>query len=97
MRLSRQGYAGRTDRIRELSRRHAPCGSSNDREQPAPAQRRRPAPHLPGMPAVADREEDDFGLADQVLERHIADPAAGGRDPAVERIVTVIAHHEKMP
>ena len=37
-----------------------PCGSSHDREQPAPAHRPRPAPDFPGRLAVADREEDDL-------------------------------------
>ena len=48
------------------------------------------------MRTVADREKDDFGSTDDVLERNIADPAALGRDPAVEGIVAVVAHHEEM-
>ena len=36
------------------------CGSSHDREQPAPAHRPRPAPELPGALTFADREEDDL-------------------------------------
>src|SRR5690348_341894 len=71
--------------------------SANDREQAAPTHRPRPAPHLPSMRAVTDREEDDFGAADDILERHIADPAPRRRDPAVVRVVTVVAHHEEMP
>ena len=48
-------------------------GSSHQREQPVPAHRPRPAPDLPGVGAVPDREEDDLRPADDVLERHVAD------------------------
>ena len=69
----------------------SPSGSSNDREQPVPAHDPRPAPDLPGRLAVADREEDDLGAADDVVERHVADLA---QHAAVGRIVAVVAHHE---
>src|SRR5215469_10380366 len=71
--------------------------SANDPEQAVPAHRPRPAPHLPSVRAVTDREEDDFGAADDVLERHIADPAARRRHSAVVGVVAVVAHHEEMP
>ena len=38
-----------------------------------------------------DREEDDLGAADEVVERHIADLA---QHAAVGRVVAVVAHHE---
>jgi hypothetical protein len=60
--------------------------SSNDREQPAPPQRRRPAPHLPSMRAAAERKKDDLGSTDDVLERHIADPTAQRRNQRLTRI-----------
>ena len=69
-----------------------PCGSSDDREQPAPAHRHRPAPELPGALALEDGEENDLRLADDILERHHADLA----EAAVGRIVAVVAHHEIM-
>ena len=69
------------------------CGSSHDREQPAPADRPWPAPYLPGVLAFGDREEDDLGPTDNVLERHIADLA---EHAAVGRVVAVVAHHEVM-
>src|SRR6266481_6759092 len=83
-RILHPGYGGR-----------AP--SANDREQAAAAHRPRPAPHLPSMRAVTDREEDDLGAADDILERHIADPAPRRRHFAVVGVVTVVAHHEEMP
>src|SRR5262249_29630325 len=71
--------------------------SANDPEQPAPAHRPRPAPPLQSVRAVTDREEDDFGAADNILERHIAAPAARRRHSAVVGVVAVVAHHEEMP
>src|SRR5262249_33473545 len=68
-----------------------PYGSSHDREQPAPTHREWPAPELPGALAFIDREEDDLGTADDVLERHGADL----REAAVGRVVAVVAHHEE--
>src|ERR1700684_427427 len=69
---------------------------ANDVEQALPAQRPRPEPYLPGMRIVTYREEDDLGLADQVLERHVTHPASRRRNSAVERIVAIVAHHEEV-
>jgi len=69
---------GHLDRGQGMSR----CGSPDDREQPAPAYRQRPAPDVPGGLAVADREKDDLCLADEVLERHVA--TAGSTRLSVE-------------
>src|SRR5204863_393116 len=43
--------------------------------------------------AAADREEDELRLADEVLERHIADRR---HHSAVGGVVAVVAHHEIM-
>src|SRR5262245_44331033 len=67
------------------------CGSSNDRKKAAQAERRWPAPDLPGSGTVADREVDDLGTADNVLERDIANLI---QDPAVGGIVAIVSHHE---
>src|SRR5215813_3977363 len=64
--------------------------SSDDREQPVPPHRPRPAPERPAALALMDREENDLGAADDVLERHEADL----RGAAVLRVVAVVAHHE---
>src|SRR4029453_13044688 len=63
---------------------------SNDREQPGPAHRPWPAPELPGLLTLGDREEDDLGAADQVLERHEANRRFHA---AVGGVVAVVAHH----
>src|ERR1700759_4656603 len=69
---------------------------ANDIEQALPTQRPRPQPYLPRMRIAAHREENNLGLADQVLERHVSDAAGRRRNAAVERIITVVAHHEIM-
>src|SRR5262249_21677019 len=68
-------------------------GSSYDREQPVPAHGPRPAPYHPGVLALTDGEEDDLSLADDVLERHIANLA---EHATIGGIVAVVAHHEEM-
>src|SRR5262249_22839195 len=74
-----------------------PAASANDPEQAVPAHRPRPAPHLPSVRAITDREEDDFGAADDALERHIADAAARRRISAVVGAVAGVGNHEDMP
>src|SRR5207237_2725789 len=68
-------------------------GSSHDREQPAPTHDPGPTPYFPSVLALKDREEYDLRATDDVLERHIADLAF---DPAVGRVVAIVAHHEEM-
>src|SRR5271157_2317192 len=63
-------------------------------EHAIPAHRPRPAPNLPRRRPLVDRKEDDFGPADQVLERHIADAALIRRQARIARIVAIVAHHE---
>src|ERR1700682_2514723 len=48
------------------------------------------------MLTFLDREEDDLGATDDVLERHVADTAAFGSHAAVGRVVAIVAHHEIM-
>src|SRR5580704_647412 len=69
-------------------------GSSHEFQQPFPAHAPRPRPDFPGMLAAADREENDLGAPDDVLERHVSDLA---EDATVGGIVAVVAHHEEMP
>src|ERR1700678_2917187 len=65
--------------------------SSHKFEYAIPANRPWPAPEHPGAFALADREEDHLGPADQILERHIAKHAA------VAGVIAVVTHHEKAP
>src|SRR5262249_27001317 len=67
------------------------CDSANDRKKAAQAERRWPAPDRPGSGTVADREVDDLGTTDNVLERDIANLV---QDSAVGGIVPIVSHHE---
>ena len=46
------------------------------------------------MLAAPDREEDDLGPADDILERYVSDLT---EDTAVGGVVAVVTHHEEMP
>ncbi len=60
----------------------------------APAHRRPGhSQSLPERCVLVDREEDDLGPADEVLERHLAD---AGLVAGIRRVVAVVAHHEEM-
>src|SRR5580704_5904780 len=65
-------------------------------EDAVPAHSPWPAPHFPSRRPLVDRKEDDLGPADQVLERHVADPALIAGKPRIARIVPIVAHHEIM-
>src|SRR5262249_50053160 len=75
--------------------RRKPCsstyGSSYRHEKSAESERCRPAPDLPGGRPIPDREVNDLGPSDNVVERHIPYfveiAAVGGT-------VAVVAHHE---
>src|SRR5207237_54457 len=93
---TKAGMAWMIAQRRYVSRLRVPPGgivaaSSDDRERPAPAYRPRPAPDVPGGLAVADREEDDLGFADDILERYVADRR---QHTAIGRVVAIVAHHE---
>src|SRR4030095_4335802 len=68
-------------------------GSSYDREQPIPAHGPRPAPYHPRVLAFENREEDDLGPPDDVLERHVPDLTDNA---PIGGIVAIVAHHEIM-
>src|SRR6476620_1892389 len=70
--------------------------SIHEIEEAQPTYRGRPFPDLPEGRIGLDREEDDIGAADEVLVRNIAYAAARGilGKSAVERVVTIVAHHE---
>src|SRR5271166_3830027 len=98
----------RTDRIfpapqsRGAAGRRAPgtasgASSMHPLEDAVPAHRPRPAPDLPGLGVLADREEDHFSAADQILERHVADAALVAGEAGIARIVAIVAHHEIVP
>src|SRR4029077_5029967 len=63
-------------------------------EDAVPAHGPWPTPHFPRRRPLVDRKEDDLGPADQVLERHVADPALVPGKPRVARVIAVVAHHE---
>ena len=68
------------------------AGSTDRPQQPVVADGERPLPDFPEARLAVDREEQDLGPADQVLERDEADMV----DAAVERVVAIVAHGEDM-
>src|SRR5271154_1449217 len=78
------------------SRRPVCRGLAHALEDAVPAHGPWPAPHLPSRRPLVDRKEDDLGPADQVLERHVADPALIPGKPRIAGIVPIVAHHEKV-
>src|SRR5262249_44544894 len=70
--------------------------SSHDREKPAPTYRPWPTPDMPGGLPIADGEENNLSLADQILKRDVPHPAPLLGHAAVRRIIAIIAHHEIM-
>src|SRR6266446_10128705 len=75
-------------RFHERRRGACPAASAQCLEQSRPPDRPRPAPYLPDI-GTLDREEDDLGAADQVLERHVAYVG----EPAVFGILAIVTHH----
>src|SRR5258708_15652945 len=70
-----------------------PPRSGDASEQPVVADRKRPFPDFPPTRRAVGREKDEFGLADEVLGRDVADRR---KHAAVLRIVAVVAHREIM-
>src|SRR3984957_4525692 len=64
----------------------------DDIEKPRPGDVPRPVPDRPGRAAALEREEDDARVADQDIERDVADRGKA----AVLGVVPVVAHHEEM-
>src|SRR5262245_5086253 len=91
--VHRAGPCGRPS-ARALDTGLGPAALPHDREQPPPPYAPGPAPDLPGVLPLPDREEDDLRAPDQILERHVSDC---GFHPAVGGVVAVIAHHEVVP
>src|SRR5438874_1023159 len=84
-------HAGQTVRCDERSRSaEATRLLPQQREQPVPSCRPRPAPHLPRRCSAAHREEDDLGRSDEFFERHITHVGEWGG----LRILAVITYHE---
>src|SRR5262249_45718729 len=79
---------------RPLMQDLGPAALPHDREQPAPPYAPGPAPELPSVLSLPDREEDDLRASDQILERHVSDC---GFHAAVGGVVAVVAHHEEVP
>src|SRR5690606_20935894 len=65
-------------------------------KHPVPAQGAKPGPRLEQRCAGVDRNPPDFGAADEILLRHIADAAEFDRHAAVLRIIPIVAHHEEV-
>src|ERR1043166_7715571 len=68
-----------------IANRWPDAGLPHEAAGPAPAHRPRPAPDVPRVFALGDREEHYLGAADQVLERHIAHVM---QEPAVDGAVS---------
>src|SRR5688572_8790774 len=79
------------NRCRRLASNEARVSSLNEMAKPAVSDGHWPLPDFPDPRAAIGREKDDLCLADEILERNIADV-----DPAVGGIVAVVAHHEVM-